>query len=172
MRNALGPLGIVAENLGVITPEVETLRCGQGFPGMAVLQFEVGNPAFEVDSIERNCVCYTGTHDNDTTRGWFLGTGDDTRTAEQVIATQEAVLARTGGTSDSVPGDMIELAFSSPAALAIAPMQDFLGLGSEARLNTPGTTSGNWCWRMREGQIGHSLAENTRRRVHASSRAP
>jgi 4-alpha-glucanotransferase len=117
-------------------------------------------------------VCYTGTHDNDTTRGWFLGTGDDTRTAEQVIATQEAVLARTGGTSDSVPGDMIELAFSSPAALAIAPMQDFLGLGSEARLNTPGTTSGNWCWRMREGQIGHSLAENTRRRVHASSRAP
>jgi 4-alpha-glucanotransferase len=139
---------------------------------MVVLQFAAGDPEFELDGVERNSVCYTGTHDNDTTLGWFLGTGDDTRTTEQIEETRQVVLERTGGTSGSVPHDMIELAFSSPAALAVAPMQDYLGLGSEARLNTPGTTSGNWRWRMREGQIDSELAETITGMVHAASRAP
>ena len=172
MREALGPLGIVAEDLGVITPEVDALRIGQGFPGMVVLQFEAGDPEFELDSIERNSVCYTGTHDNDTTRGWFLGTGDDTRTEEQVLLSQQVVLERTGGAAENIPRDMIELAFSSRAALAVAPMQDYLGLGSEARLNTPGTTADNWRWRMREEQIDSELAEDISRMVRASSRTP
>ena len=172
MRDSLGSLCIVAEDLGVITPEVDALRLGQGFPGMVVLQFEVGDPEFDLDGIERNSVCYTGTHDNDTTLGWFLGTGDDTRTAEQIEETRQIVLERTGGASDSVPHDMIEFAFSSPAALAVAPMQDYLGLGSEARLNTPGTTSDNWRWRMREEQIDSELAETISSMVHAASRAP
>ena len=172
MRDELGPLGIVAEDLGVITPEVDALRTGQGFPGMVVLQFEVGDPAFEMGGIERNSVCYTGTHDNDTTLGWFLGTGDDTRTPDEVREMQDVVLERTGGTADSVPTDMIELAFSSKAALAVAPMQDYLGLGSPARLNTPGTTSNNWCWRMRESQVDAALVENISRMVNDASRAP
>jgi 4-alpha-glucanotransferase len=172
MKNALGPLGIVAEDLGVITPEVDALRLGQGFPGMVVLQFEAGDPEFEMDSIDANSVCYTGTHDNDTTVGWFHGTGDDTRTPEEVLASQELVLERTGGSPETIHRDMIALAMSSKANLAVAPMQDFLGLGSEARINTPGTTKDNWRWRMQEGDIDAALAEQVAEMVESSSRAP
>jgi 4-alpha-glucanotransferase len=172
MKNALGPLGIVAEDLGVITPEVDALRLGQDFPGMVVLQFEAGDPEFDMAGVSENSVCYTGTHDNDTTVGWFHGTGDDTRTPEEVLANQKLVLERTGGTPGTIHTDMIKLAFSSNAALAVAPMQDFLGLGSEARINTPGTTKDNWRWRMQEGEIDAALAERIARMVQASSRAP
>jgi 4-alpha-glucanotransferase len=172
MKKELGPLGIVAEDLGVITPEVDALRLGQGFPGMVVLQFEVGDEDFDMDSIDANSVCYTGTHDNDTTVGWFHGTGEDTRSEERVLEMQKAVLKRTGGRPETIHNDMIELAFGSNASLAVAPMQDFLGLGSEARINTPGTTKDNWRWRMQEGQIDGRLAEQVAAMVHASSRAP
>ncbi len=84
IRQALGSLPIIAEDLGVITPEVEKLRLKHGIPGMVVLQFEVGNPDFDIDSIEQNSVCYTGTHDNDTTVGWFHGTGADTRSKKEI----------------------------------------------------------------------------------------
>jgi 4-alpha-glucanotransferase len=172
MRKALGPLGIVAEDLGVITPEVDALRLGQGFPGMVVMQFEAGDPEFEMDAIDVNSVCYTGTHDNDTTVGWFNGTGSDTRTEEEIEATRELVLERTGGSPETIHHDMIRLAFGSRSALAVAPMQDFLGLGSEARLNTPGTTRDNWRWRLREGEIDAALAEGIAEMVHGASRAP
>ena len=172
MRKALGPLGIVAEDLGVITPEVDALRLGQGFPGMVVMQFEAGDPEFDMDSIDVNSVCYTGTHDNDTTVGWFNGTGSDTRTEEEIEATRELVLERTGGSPETIHNDMIRLAFGSRSALAVAPMQDFLGLGSEARLNTPGTTRDNWRWRLREGEIDVQLAEGIAEMVHEASRAP
>jgi 4-alpha-glucanotransferase len=171
MKDALGPLGIVAEDLGVITPEVDALRLGQGFPGMVVLQFDAGDPDFEMDSIARNSVCYTGTHDNDTTVGWFRGTGDDTRTPEEVEATRELVLKRSGGSPETIHSDMIRLALGSNANLAVAPMQDFLGLGSEARLNTPGTTSDNWRWRMQEDDIDARLAEQIAAMVDDASRA-
>lgn len=172
MKAELGPLGIVAEDLGVITPEVDALRLGQGFPGMVVLQFEAGDPGFDFEAMDENSVCYTGTHDNDTTVGWFHGTGSDTRTAEEVEQSQAVVLERTGGSPDTIHENMIELAFSSHAALAVAPMQDFLGLGSEARLNTPGTTSDNWRWRMKEDDIDSGLVERVSERISRHSRIP
>ena len=172
LRASLGELPIVAEDLGVITPEVDALRLGQGLPGMVVLQFEVGEEDFDFDAIVENSVCYTGTHDNDTTIGWFEGAGDDTRTRAEVLEAQAAVLALTGGTAQTIHTDMIRLAFDSNSMLAVAPMQDFLGLGSEARLNRPGTTRDNWRWRMAEGALDGALADRIRRMVEDASRTP
>jgi len=155
----------------VITPEVDSLRHNHGMPGMVVLQFEVGDPEFDIESIGENSVCYTGTHDNDTTLGWFLGTGVDTRTREDIIAMQESALAQTGGSPDTIHLDMIRLAFSSKAALAVAPMQDYLGLGSEARLNIPGTTTNNWRWRVQAERLHAGLVQSVNDMVASSSRA-
>ncbi len=171
LEQALGRLPIVAEDLGVITPEVDKLRKDHGMPGMVVLQFEVGDPEFDIDAVGKNSVCYTGTHDNDTTLGWFLGTGADTRTREEIITMQKHALEQTGGSPNTIHLDMIRLAFSSKAALAVAPMQDFLGLGSEARLNIPGTTLNNWRWRMESGQLHAGLIESVHNMVQASSRS-
>jgi 4-alpha-glucanotransferase len=148
MEDALGQLPIVAEDLGVITPEVIGLRERHQLPGMVVLQFDAAEEDFDLDDIEENCVCYTGTHDNDTTVGWFKGSPDDLRTPKEIARTRKVVLAATGGTPETIHIDMIRLAFASPARLAVAPMQDYLGLGSEARINTPGTSRGNWRWRL------------------------
>ena len=172
MRDALGPLSIVAEDLGVITPAVEALRRGQGFPGMVVLQFEVGDADFDMENIEENSVCYTGTHDNDTTAGWFRGNGDDTRSEDEIAATRATTLKVTGGTPESIHEDMIRLAFSSHSALAVAPMQDYLGLGSEARLNRPGTTRDNWRWRMDAKALDPARREKVAQMVRAASRQP
>ncbi|MFC1605313.1 4-alpha-glucanotransferase [Pseudomonadota bacterium] len=172
LEQTLGKLPIVAEDLGVITPEVDALREDHGIPGMVVLQFEVGDPEFDFDSIEVNSVCYTGTHDNDTTAGWFRGNGDDTRTPEEIESTRATTLERTGGTAGTIHQDMIRLAFSSRSTIAVAPMQDFLGLGSVARLNRPGTTANNWRWRMQYGDLGAELAAAIREQVHATSRIP
>ncbi|MBT8078620.1 MAG: 4-alpha-glucanotransferase [Gammaproteobacteria bacterium] len=152
LRRQLGHLPIVAENLGVITPEVEALRHRYDIPGMTVLQFDVAGKPNPLD-VEENCVCYTGTHDNDTTVGWFHGSPDDIRSAEEIRETQRAVLALTGGTPDTIHTDLIRCAFSTRARLAIAPLQDFLGLGSDARSNIPGTSSGNWRWRFEPEQL-------------------
>ena len=172
LEKSLGKLPIVAEDLGVITPEVDALRESHDIPGMVVLQFEVGDPEFDFDDIEENSVCYTGTHDNDTTAGWFRGNGDDTRTAEQIESTRQSALKRTGGTAESIHRDMIRLAFSSRSTIAIAPMQDFLGLGSSARFNTPGTTLNNWRWRMRDGDLTPQLIETVAEMVRYASRIP
>lgn len=172
MQTALGDLPIVAEDLGVITPEVDALRLGRGLPGMVVLQFEVGDADFDMEGIDENSVCYTGTHDNDTTVGWFRGNGDDTRTEEEIERTRANTLAITGGSVETIHMDMINLAYSSHSCLAVAPMQDYLGLGSEARINTPGTTRDNWRWRMREDAIGPQLLTDIAETVNASSRAP
>jgi 4-alpha-glucanotransferase len=170
LEKSLGRLPLVAEDLGVITPEVDRLREDHGMPGMVVLQFEVGDPEFDIGSVEKNSVCYTGTHDNDTTLGWFLGTGADTRTPQEIVAMQKCALEQTGGSVNTIHGDMIRLAFSSNAALAVAPMQDFLGLGSEARLNIPGTTLNNWRWRLQAEQMHNGLFESVRNMVHQGSR--
>lgn len=135
------------------------LRDRYGLPGMKVLQFLVGSGEFHVEQIVENCVCYTGTHDNDTTLGWFRGSPGDIRSADDIARTQQAALAVTSGSPESIHSDMIRLAFSSPARLAIAPMQDYFGMGSEARLNTPGTSENNWRWRMRHKQVSRA-AEN------------
>ncbi len=172
LERALGKLPIVAEDLGVITPEVDALRHNHGIPGMVVLQFEVGNPDFELDSIGENSVCYTGTHDNDTTVGWFRGSGDDTRTPEEIRVTCVNALKQTKCRADSIHWGMIRLAFASQATVAVAPMQDFLGLGSAARLNRPGTTLNNWRWRLRADDLRPDLTKRVADEVQAASRIP
>ena len=172
MRNALGNLPIVAEDLGVITPEVTALRDRHRIPGMHVLQFDVGDPDFELSAVAENSVCYSGTHDNDTTIGWFRGSPDDIRSADEIAADQAAALRVTGGTPETIHIDLIRAAFSTAACIAIAPLQDFLGLGSEARINTPGTSGGNWCWRVIDAQITPDICDNIASMVSASRRVP
>ncbi len=172
LEGALGRLPIVAEDLGVITPAVEALRKGHGIPGMVVLQFDVADPEFDFDAIEENSVCYTGTHDNDTTVGWFRGNGDDTRSQAEIERTRAAALELTGGTAATIHHDMMRLAYSARSALAVAPMQDILGLGSAARLNTPGTTRNNWRWRMTADALRMNLVNLVAEMVSTSSRLP
>lgn len=170
MESALGRLPIVAENLGVITPEVEALRLRHQVPGMIVLQFALADSAFEPGRIPADCVCYTGTHDNDTSKGWFLGGQNDTRTPAELRTTQQRVLAITGGSAANVHADLIRFAFNSRAHLAMVPMQDYLGLGSDGRMNIPGTTLNNWRWRMRADQLSAAAAEQISRMIADSSR--
>jgi 4-alpha-glucanotransferase len=158
LEDALGPLPIVAENLGVITPEVEAIRDEFHFPGMAVLQFAFGKdpqaPTFRPHNYPRNLAAYTGTHDNDTVMGWWNSEGgDSTRTSDDVVrekARARAYLATDGG---EINWAMIRALMASVAETVIFPMQDVLGLGSEARMNTPSVASGNWRWRMAPGQM-------------------
>ncbi len=170
MKTALGSLPIVAEDLGVITPEVDALRHRHHFPGMKVLQFMVGAPDFDISDIGRNCVCYTGTHDNDTTVGWFNGGNDDTRTQEEIVEGRKNTLKATSGSEQTIHLDLIRLAFKSQARLAIVPLQDFLGLGSGARLNTPGTTSNNWRWRVTETQLSAQFCQSVADLILESAR--
>ena len=164
LEKALGRLPIVAENLGVITPEVEAIRNEFELPGMAVLQFAFGKdpqaPTFQPHNYPRNLTAYTGTHDNDTVMGWWRSDGgDSTRTPEDVVkekAKARAYLATDGREMNWV---MIRELMKSVADTVVFPMQDVLGLGSEARMNTPSTASGNWRWRMTE----HASKEDARR---------
>jgi len=159
LERALGPLPIVAENLGVITPEVEAIREEFGFPGMAVLQFAFGNdpqaPAFQPHNYPRNLAAYTGTHDNDTVMGWWRSTGGDSvRTAQDIEREKGKARAYLGLGGDERPMNlvMIRELMKSVADTVVFPMQDVLGLGSEARMNTPSVASGNWRWRMTRSQ--------------------
>lgn len=170
MQDALGHLPIVAEDLGVITPEVEGLRDRHNIPGMRVLQFDVCDPGFKLSDVGDNCVCYTGTHDNDTTIGWFRGSPDDIRSTDEIESAQQAALSITGGKAETIHTDLIKAAFSTKAKIAIAPMQDYLGLGSEARLNTPGVPGGNWRWRVLETQLTPEVCDNVADMVRASGR--
>ncbi|MGA7931570.1 MAG: 4-alpha-glucanotransferase [Candidatus Sulfotelmatobacter sp.] len=157
LRKELGDLPIIAENLGVITPEVEDIRHEFGFPGMAILQFAFGNdpqaPTFKPHNYVRDLVAYTGTHDNDTVVGWWNSSGisDSTRSVEDVAKEHAHARAYLGFKDDPIHWVLIRGILSSVANTAIAPMQDILGLGSEARMNLPGTSSGNWKWRMKPG---------------------
>ena len=171
LRGALGDLPIVAEDLGIITDAVTALRERQQFPGMKVLQFMVGDEHFDIHDISWNSVCYTGTHDNDTTVGWFSGGPGGVRSIDEVRRTQEVVLRNTGGSPETIHTDLIRLALQAEARLTVVPMQDILGLGSEARMNTPGTTDGNWHWRLRRHQINNSLCHSIRDMVVAAGRS-
>jgi len=154
VQNALGALPIIAEDLGVITPEVDALREQFGFPGMRVLQFTFGSDPkaddYRPHNYPRNCVVYTGTHDNNTTIGWFRGEDvkDSTQSRKEREREKQVALKYLGTDGHEINWDFIRLALRSPADTAIIPMQDILGLGSEARMNLPGTTEGNWCWRF------------------------
>jgi 4-alpha-glucanotransferase len=170
IRKKLGALPIVAEDLGVITAEVDGLRERHHIPGMKVLQFLVDDPDFNPADIGRNRVCYTGTHDNDTTLGWFNGGSDETRSEHEISTTRANALRLTAGKPETIHWDMIRMAFGTEARLAIAPMQDFLGLGSDSRLNTPGTTSHNWRWRVNSEQMSDGFCEEVSRLVEETSR--
>ena len=170
VKASLGSLPIIAENLGVITPEVENLRSRHAIPGMHVLQFDAADPEFRLQDVGEDSVCYTGTHDNDTTIGWFRGSPDDIRSRDEIEATQRATLALTNGTAESVHTDLILAAFHTDARLAIAPLQDYLGLGSEARINTPGTLGGNWRWRVLDEQLSSEFRRDVADMVVAAGR--
>lgn len=153
LRNALGGLPLIAEDLGLITPEVDTLREKLGLPGMRVLQFAFGDTPqnrFLPHHYEKNTVVYTGTHDNDTTHGWYSQLGGD----ESDFVRR--YLARDG---NDIAWDFIRLAWGSVADYAIAPLQDVLSLGSEARLNSPGRPSGNWSWRYQSDALTDGLQD-------------
>jgi 4-alpha-glucanotransferase len=164
LRQQLGDLPIIAENLGVITPEVEAIRHEFGFPGMAILQFAFGNdpqaPVFKPHNYVRDLVAYTGTHDNDTVAGWWAssGAGDSIRTPDDVAKEHAYARAYLGFKDDPINWVLIRTLMSSVANIVIAPMQDILGLGSTARMNLPGTSSGNWKWRMKPGAVTSEIA--------------
>ena len=172
MESALGELPIVAEDLGVITPEVDALRERHGIPGMHVLQFDVVNENVDINDFDENSVCYTGTHDNDTTLGWFRGSPGDMRSHDEIVATQQAALRVTGGRPETIHLDMVRTAFATRSKIAIAPMQDYLGLGSEARINVPGTSSNNWRWRVRDTELTAAVCDNVAAMAAAAGRAP
>jgi 4-alpha-glucanotransferase len=161
VERELGPLPVVAEDLGVITEPVVRLRHELGYPGMVVLQFGLGrdpsNPHLPANHHEHS-VAYTGTHDNDTTRGWWESLSEDDR-------------AWTGLDPADPAWSLIEAAWSSRAALAITPLQDVLGLGTEARMNLPGTEHGNWQWRYAPDELTSERAERLRALTASSRRA-
>lgn len=164
IREALGELPIIAEDLGVITPDVVKLRDELGFPGMRILQFAFGGDPKNIDlphNYKRNVVVYTGTHDNDTTVGWFnsvAGAGS-TRTAKQIESEREFCMTYLKTDGKEIHWDFIRTVFASVANTAIVPMQDVLGLGTEARMNLPNSTSGNWLWRLPDEALTPTLAE-------------
>jgi 4-alpha-glucanotransferase len=161
-----GRLPLIAEDLGVITPEVEALRDRFGLPGMRVLQFAFGNdPLADVylpHCYIPHCVAYTGTHDNDTTLGWWRTLPEHAR---------HEVMRQLGVEDpEAVPDAMMATVLGSRAALAILPMQDVLGLGSEARMNTPGTDNGNWRWRFEWEAIPADLASRLLEHIQKTHR--
>jgi 4-alpha-glucanotransferase len=176
--NALGPLPLVAEDLGVITPQVDALREEVGAPGMRVLQFAFGTDPKAAEYLPHNyphhCVVYTGTHDNDTTAGWFHSQAGEGTTREQTEIDREraTILTYVGTDGSDIAWDMIRVAWSSVADTAIAPLQDVLSLGSEARFNLPGTLSGNWCWRVAAQQLTPAIEERLTEMTTVYERLP
>jgi 4-alpha-glucanotransferase len=151
IRAELGDLPIIAEDLGEITPDVIHLRDSLDLPGMKIFQFAFANDAedpFLPHNYTSNCVAYTGTHDNDTSMGWY-------RTAPEVE--RDFIRRYLGRSGDDISWDMIRAVWSSVANFALAPLQDFLQLDSDARMNFPGQASGNWGWRFNAGAIHSGL---------------
>jgi 4-alpha-glucanotransferase len=166
VERALGRLPVIVEDLGLITGRVKALRDELGFPGMKVLQFAFsGDPddAYLPHNYEHNCVVYTGTHDNDTTLGWWNSLDQRERARVQVY------LGRHG---DDISWDLIRLALMSVADRAIFPLQDVLGIGSEGRMNTPGRTRGNWGWRISDDMLNDRVRERLRGLTEIYGRAP
>lgn len=156
LHNAFDGLPIVAEDLGTITSEVDALRNAFKIPGMKVLQFAFdGNPSnpYLIHNHESNSVVYTGTHDNDTTLGWFQALAPET---------QGYVRDYLGDPKESMPWPLIRCALASHAQLAVLPMQDILGLGTDHRMNVPGTTEGNWLWRYPQEYVTDGLKSRLR----------
>ncbi len=177
LKAELGEVPVIAEDLGIITPDVVALRERHGFPGMKVMQFAFGADTLAEEYIPENypeeCVAYTGTHDNDTVLGLFRSeAGEDatTRTPEQVEAERRTILTYTGTDGSELNWDYISRVWRSQARLAIAPLQDVLGLGSEARMNTPGQTGDFWTWRFPWDQLTPEAQERLKKLTAESGR--
>ncbi|MBK9529064.1 MAG: 4-alpha-glucanotransferase [Acidobacteria bacterium] len=156
LRQRLGELPIIAEDLGSMTTEVEELRDTFGFAGMRILQYAFGGDAYNRDlphNYNQNTVAYTGTHDNDTTAGWY-------KSAPKNVKTHCRKYLRTGGRE--MHWEMIRACLASTANTAIIPAQDVLGLGSESRMNTPATAGGNWEWRLIKDELNEQTAGRLR----------
>jgi 4-alpha-glucanotransferase len=166
LGQALGELPIIAEDLGLITPDVVELRDAFQLPGMKILQFGFGSDPddpFLPHNYPVNCVAYTGTHDNDTVRGWY-----------QAAPEKEKDLCRRYLQSDGsdIAWKMIYALWSSVAVFALAPIQDLLDLGTEARMNYPGRPAGNWSWRMRQEEMSETLQNRLHEINYLFSRLP
>ncbi len=169
VKAALGALPIVAENLGVITAEVEALRKQFDFPGMAILQFAFGNdpqaPDFKPHNYGHHLVAYTGTHDNDTVLGWWksqAGAGS-IRSSADVAKEMEYARRYLNTDGSEINWAMIRTLMASVANTVLFPLQDVLGVGSEGRMNLPGTSSGNWRWRFRAEQLTAASGERLKK---------
>lgn len=168
VREQLGDIALIAEDLGDLSPAVHALRRATGLPGMAVLQFAFGGGADNLylpHNHRRDCVVYPGTHDNNTTRGWYAAATEEER---------DAFRWYLGSDGRAPEWDFLRAAFASPAALAVVPFQDVLGLAAAARFNTPGTTGKNWQWRCDFAALEHArafLAPNVRRLAEVTGRS-
>jgi 4-alpha-glucanotransferase len=167
INQKFGDLPIIAEDLGVITPEVVALRDRYEFPGMKILQFAFGagpGDPFLPFNYDRNCVVYTGTHDNDTTVGWFNQLSDYER---------DEVLRYLGCIDpQGIHWSLIRMGWISIANMAIVPYQDLLGLGTDARMNFPGKPEGNWGWRYRPEALNREVGDRLKTMTYISGRAP
>ena len=177
LTREFGDLPILAEDLGIITDEVEVLRDRFNLPGMRVLHFAFGNDPkaddYRPESFPTNCVCYTGTHDNNTSVGWFWGDGgeDSTRSPEEVEAERREILNYLHTDGSQISWDLIGLGMRCNANMFIAPLQDVLALGSEHRMNVPGVPSGNWQWRFSWDQLTPDIRQRLRDCVDATGRS-
>ncbi len=176
LKNAIGDLPFWAEDLGVITPDVEELRDGFEFPGMRILQFAFGGDPKNHDlphNYINNCVAYTGTHDNDTTVGWWhsqAGAGS-TRDASDISREHDFCMKYLATDGSEIHWDFVRAVWSSVAQTAIAPLQDLLGLGTEGRMNLPASTSGNWHWRFQDGDLNDEIAARLKELTEVYGRA-
>jgi 4-alpha-glucanotransferase len=163
IRAALGAMPIIAEDLGVITPDVEALRDDFGFPGMRILQFGFSSDSRNIDlphNYHKRVVVYTGTHDNDTAVGWFssvAGAGS-TRDTKQVEREREFCLQYLNTNGAEIHWDFTRAVLASVASTAIIPLQDVLGCGTEARMNLPNSMAGNWAWRVLPGALTEEIS--------------
>lgn len=157
-----GEIPIIAEDLGTITPDVHALRDDFGFPGMRVLQFAFGGDPHDTHlphEFVRNTVAYTGTHDNDTVVGWFDARSEENAGGDEGLKRERArCLKYLGINGEEINWAFIRAAEMSVADIAVAQLQDVLGLGSEARMNKPASAEGNWTWRFREGALNDELS--------------
>ena len=161
---ALGSLPIIAEDLGVITQEVEALRDRYGYPGMKIVQFAFDSGpsnSYLPHNHIKNSVVYNGTHDNDTTAGWYNSLSDTQRSRVDFYV---------GGTGNDTVDCLMRTLYMSVANTAIIPLQDLIGLGSEARMNIPGTAFGNWGWRFTWDMVAPDIASKVREQLECYGR--
>ena len=167
VKEKLGDVDVIAEDLGYLTESVIEMVKESGYPGMKVLQFAFDSREesdYLPHNYERNCVVYTGTHDNDTILGWYYVMSEEDREFSKEY------MGNAKSTDEELPWDFIRMSMESVANLAVTPMQEFLGLGTEARINYPSTLGNNWKWRLLPGQFTSEMAKRIHRLTQITAR--